>query len=299
MTSEPSVCAIVVAYHPDEGFAARLDDLLLQVSALVVVDNTPSDARRESIHLSFADDKKLMLIENHENLGVGAALNQGLEQAAAWSCDWLLTMDQDSRCHADMVQNLLQVMTNCVPTPKVIGSNYFDPRNGTTKIPTNRPGEFLDQKTVITSGSLVNVRFAKAIGGFRADYFIDQLDHEFCLRVRANGGRVVITSKPVMDHCVGEDGGVWLPLLGYLPNHAPLRKYYLARNSLVTIARYWRTEPDWCLRRALRFVLGLPLMALLERQRLAKMRAFLAGILDSVGGRMGPCRRVWLSGSVR
>ena len=104
----------------------------------------------------------------------------------------------------------------------------------------------------------------------------------------------MISRRPVMEHSVGEIGGAWLPLLGHLPRHSPLRKYYVARNSLATIADYWRGEPDWCLRRAIRLVAGLVLMVLLERQRQAKGRAFLAGVADAIRGRMGPCRRGWI-----
>jgi rhamnosyltransferase len=161
-------------------------------------------------------------------------------------------------------------------------------------MPAGASGEYLDQKTVITSGTLVDAPFARSIGGLREDYFIDQLDHEFCLRARAHGGRVVISREPLMEHSVGEAGGAWLPWVGPLPKHSPVRKYYVARNSLVTIARYWRTEPDWCLRRATRLLVGLPLMAVLERQRIAKVRAFFAGITDALRGRMGPCRHGWL-----
>ena len=193
-----------------------------------------------------------------------------------------------------MVRTLLHVHAACVPPAVVIGGNYLDTRNSKTKVSVGADGEFLDQKTVITSGCLVDACFAQTIGGFRDDYFIDQLDHEFCLRARTHGGKVVISRKPVMTHSVGEMGGAWLPLLGELPNHAPLRKYYVARNSLLTIAAYWRREPDWCLRRALRLIGGMFLMVTLEGQRGVKVRAFAAGIADALAGRMGPCRRAWL-----
>ena len=230
------VCAVVVAFHPDDEFESRLIDVLPQISALVVVDNTPAEVRRHSIVMPVEGNKPVCLIENTDNLGVAAALNQGLKQALEWNCGWLLTLDQDSHCYPDMVRTLLHVHAACVPPPVVIGGNYLDTRNDKTKVSAGADGEFLDQKTVITSGCLVDARFAQRIGGFREDYFIDQLDHEFCLRARSHGGKVVISRKPVMTHSVGEAGGAWLPLLGYLPNHSPLRKYYVARNSLVTIS---------------------------------------------------------------
>lgn len=287
LAAETKVGAVIIAYHPDTEFKTRLMDLLPQVSLLVVVDNTPAEARRHSIELPPGIGRKILLIENHENLGVGTALNQGLNEALNRGCDWLLTLDQDSHCYPDMVNTLLGVKAACTSPPAVIGGNYLDTRNGKTKVPVGAEDEFLDQKTVITSGCLVDARFAQSIGGFREDYFIDQLDHEFCLRVRAHGGRVVISRRPVMEHSVGEAGGTWLPFLGRLPNHSPSRKYYVARNSMVTIATYWRSEPGWCLRRLVRLFLGLLLMATLECQRVAKSRAFAAGVRDAILGRMG------------
>lgn len=289
------VCAVVVAFHPDDKFESRLIHLLSQISALVVVDNTPAAVRRHPIVMPVEGGKPVYLIENPDNLGVAAALNQGLKQALEWNCGWLLTLDQDSHCFPDMVQTLLHVYAACVPPAAVIGGNYLDTRNSKTKVSGSADGGFLDQKTVITSGCLVDARFAQRIGGFREDYFIDQLDHEFCLRVRANSGKVVISRKPVMSHSVGEAGGAWLPLLGYLPNHSPLRKYYVARNSIETVASYWLREPDWCFRRAIRLMLGMLLMATLERQRLLKVRAFMTGIADGLNGRMGLCQHKWLS----
>lgn len=282
-----SVCAVVVAFHPDPGLEDRLSLILPQVNSLIVIDNTPAEVRERKINLPEMADRNTCLIENTENFGVGAALNQGLEHALQQGCEWLLTLDQDSSCHDDLVETLLTACAISATSPVIIGSNYHDPRNGATKVKQDGTQEFIDQITVITSGTLVDVDFAKIIGGFRSDYFIDQLDHEFCLRARANGGRVVISRKVVMEHCVGEAGGAWLPVLGHLPNHSPLRKYYIARNSLVTIAHYWRKEPGWCCRRALRLLLGLPLMVLLEQKRLVKFRAFCLGVTDWTHGRMG------------
>ncbi|NJD25009.1 MAG: glycosyltransferase [Betaproteobacteria bacterium] len=282
------VCAAVVAFHPDAEFESRIAVVLPQVEHLLVIDNTPESARTRRIQLPVVEGQSAHLIENADNAGLGSALNQALDFAQGEGFDWLLTLDQDTRCYGDQVITLLEAVAQA--RPAVVGSNYLDTRNGLTKVPVSGAGAFVCQKTVITSGSLIDVRFAAAIGGFRADYFIDQIDHEFCLRARAKGGGVVICRKPVMEHSVGEEGGVRLPLLGRLPNSSPLRKYYVARNSLVTIANYWRSDSDWCLRRAVRLFLGVPLMALCERQGWPKFRAFLAGVADATRGRMGPCR---------
>uniref|UniRef100_UPI0035B11407 glycosyltransferase n=1 Tax=Hylemonella sp. TaxID=2066020 RepID=UPI0035B11407 len=292
MTAAPepeSVCAVIIAFHPDSGFVPRLRKLYSQFQAMVVVNNTPHSKEQASLDLGMGGAEKFRLIQNGRNLGVGAALNQGLAQALAWGCRWIVTLDQDSRCYADMVQTLLQVKDRCATQPVVVGGNYYDPRNRTTRVPMGGPGEYLEQTTVITSACLVDAVFAERLGGFRDDYFIDQLDHEFCLRARKHGARILISRKPVMEHSVGEDGGTWLPLFGRLPNHVPVRKYYIARNSIVTIARYWRVEPDWCARRLLRLLFGAALMLLFEERRRQKLKAFMLGIRDGLGHRMGAC----------
>jgi len=290
--SAMNVCAVVVAYFPDEDFEARLQTILPQVARLVIVDNTP-DAISLSQEITASWGEHLHCIANHANRGVATALNQGLEYALQQGYPWVLTLDQDTQCYPNMVTILGKVYEDCNPRPAVIGSNYLDPRNHKHKVPP-QGNECLEQKTVITSGSLVNAKIALLIGGFREDYFIDQVDHEFCLRVRDHGYRVVISREPVMAHSVGRPGGVDVPFLGILPNHPPLRKYYIARNTVVTISTYWRQEPEWCLRRLVRLILGLGHIAVLEENRLAKVRAFAAGITDGIFRRLGPCRRKWL-----
>jgi rhamnosyltransferase len=285
------VCAVVVAYFPDKEFDARLRSLLPQAARVVVVDNTPQESAAYRLKKLLEDVVQVHLIENRVNLGISAALNQGLQYAFDAGYEWILALDQDSQCFPDMVHTLLAVSEACKPAPAVVGGNYLDPRSKQTKVPTGDAEAFLAQKTVITSGSLIDVRLAVAIGGFREDYFIDQVDHEFCLRARAHGHKVVISRKPVMTHSVGRPGGVQVPFLGVLPNHPPVRKYYIARNTMVTVMAYWRREPEWCLRRLVRLLLGLGEMALLEDQGFRKVRAFAGGVVDGLRGRMGPCTR--------
>lgn len=293
--SAANVCAVVVTYYPDDGFAARLEQVLPQVGKIVVIDNTPLGTGSMEVRAEMQGLPDTELIENQVNKGIAEALNQGLAFAAKNGFDWLLTLDQDTQCQQDMVKTLTRLSELCQPRPLVIGSNYFDPQTNRTKVPIGQSADdFLKQKTVITSGSLIDVSLALSIGGFRADYFIDQVDHEFCLRARAHSYTVIISRKPLMTHSVGLSGGVRLPFFGVLPNHPPVRKYYIARNTVVTVATYWRKEPAWCLRRLTRLFLGLIEMALLEEHRVTKVRAFAGGVVDGLSDRMGSCQRTSL-----
>lgn len=292
----PSVCAVVVAYIPDTFFKDRLCAILPQVDALVVVDNTPAGAVAWTSELPEDDIARIHLIENRANLGIAAALNQGLAYAVSNGYPWVLTLDQDTQCYPDMVDTLLQVASGCKSQPAIIGGNYFDTKRGRHEITARANHDCVESKTVITSGCLVDSTFLQSLGGFREDYFIDQVDHEICLRVRAYGRPVVITRKPIMAHSVGGQLGPKVPLLGWmLPDHSPLRKYYITRNSVVTVRTYWKNEPVWCLVRLSRLLLGLPSMVILEQDKWKKIHAFIAGFRDGVKTRMGPCRHSWLN----
>lgn len=281
-----TVCAVLVTYYPDNNLYTRLKTLLSQVDALIIVDNTPTEKQQPRLP-DFVDNKKVHMVMNHANKGIATALNQGLEIAAEIGHKWILTLDQDSQCYPDMVQALTKTYDICKPKAAIIGSNYFDRHKGQHNIQTSPEKACIDRKTVITSGCLVDVAVALDIGGFREDYFIDQVDHEFCLRARSKGYRVVMSAKPTMTHSVGAEGGVKIPLLGAFPDHSALRKYYIARNSLVTISQYWYREPVWCFLRIVRLMLGLAFMATLEKQRIAKVSAFMSGVTDAVRMKMG------------
>nr|WP_315488777.1 glycosyltransferase [uncultured Rhodoferax sp.] len=277
-----------MAYYPDETFEARLQAILPQLRRLVIVDNTPDPVSlSKSFCASWGD--RLHCISNAENKGIAAAMNQGLKYALDHSHPWILTLDQDSYCYPNMVDILCGAVADCSPLPAVMGSNYVDLQNEGAKVSVNGRQKWLERKTVITSGCLVDSEVALKVGGFREDFFIDQVDHEFCLRLRSYGYRVVMSTQPTMAHTVGQTGGARLPFLGILPNHPPLRKYYIARNSIVTVATYWRSEPDWCIRRLVKLFLGLIEMATLEKQRVRKVHAFFKGLADGLHVRMGPC----------
>lgn len=182
-TSQPtatSVCAIVVAFFPDHDFERRIQNVLPQVGGIVIVYNTPHGGSCNSwIGRIGIDGSSVEIIENKSNLGVATALNQGLNRALERGFKWILTLDQDSLCYSDIVQTLLEVYLNSEPIPGIVGANYFDPQSGRLKVKACAAGSYVEQKTVITSGSLINAEMARAIGGFRDDYFIDQLTTSF------------------------------------------------------------------------------------------------------------------------
>ena len=171
----------------------------------------------------------------------------------------------------------------------IIGSNYRDKTTGRVLCadvvePSSLPGR--EMVAVLTSGSLVPVDAFQAIGDFRSEFFIDCVDFEYCLRARRNGFYVLMTSEPVMEHEIGkwiEHRLLWKKV--GTTNHAPIRQYFLARNSLVLVREYLCQEPRWILRYFWAWLKSIVPVLLFEKERISKMENIVCGFVDGILGR--------------
>jgi len=289
-----SVCAVIVVFYPDISYEDSIESLLTQVEKLVIVDNSENGVVSKGLIKQRKQNANIIIIQNFSNMGIAKALNQAIDVARQFNCCWLLTLDQDTHYYKDIVEQLLSIYRVAEESIKVVGGNYYDTHNDLLYWEKDKSCQYKEVKTVITAGCLINVQTAIKIGCFREDFFIDQVDHEYCLRVRDHGYKVVLSNIPVMDHCVGEKGGVTFPMLGTFPNHSPLRKYYISRNSIVTIMNYWNKEPLWCITRFIKLMMGLFLILLFEKQKMLKTKAFITGFIDALRNRSGECQYHWL-----
>src|SRR5271168_3407313 len=94
--SRNQVCAVIVSFQPRPEDLGNLAKVRPQVEKLVVVDNGSS---AEKLHLLRRAGRELNfdLIENGENLGMGAALNIGVGWAEANGSQWVFFFDQTAQ----------------------------------------------------------------------------------------------------------------------------------------------------------------------------------------------------------
>ncbi len=291
-----SVAAVVVTFHPEPGFAAKLASLLPQVGAIVVVDNGSCPGE-----LPAGDDPALQgrveIIANGENRGLAAALNQGLRRAQERGFGWALTLDQDSSPLPNLVAAAARAFEAHPHRERLaaIGATAVgpeDPGDAATRAPASASASARTYRTmpaVITSGTLHSIPAWERLGPFREDYFIDCVDIEFCLRARARGLEVVRATEPGLAHRIGVPSrkmalGRWM-----MPtNHSPLRRYYLTRNRISTWRTYARSDGRFVLRDMRQSVREWVGIAFAESDRTVKLRAILAGFRDGILGRYGP-----------
>ncbi len=280
------ICAVVVAYHPDEGLEGRVDRILKQVDAAVIVDNG-SSAETARVLDRLAGRENVHLIRNAENLGVATALNEGMDWVRRRGYAWAFLFDHDSTLEEGALDALAAALRDFGPeeTPAVIGCNYRDVHAKRLRYPDESASglSWRERKTVITSGSLVSVGLYESIGPFRDEFFVDHVDDEYCLRARRKGCRVISTCRPVMLHSVG--ASTLHRLLWKrtgVTNHSPFRRYYMTRNHLVLMREYIAVEPRWVFDTAYSRMKGLVLMCLFERERPAKIRNVIKGFFHGI-----------------
>ena len=136
----------------------------------------------------------------------------------------------------------------------------------------------------MTSGNLVHVANAVVIGGYTTTFFIDEVDHEFCLRGKSKGYRVVSLVSAYVNHRLGrmyERGGKNVRL------YPPERLYYMARNYLYVRQKYARQFPEFFHGRS-RFLIRFFLRHLrFSERRLSCLRMLAKGCVDYALKRQG------------
>lgn len=254
-----NVCGIVVTYRVDALRVPSLAALLAQVRCLYIVDNGSDAGAIEALkqlaaeHAGFID-----LTLNPTNTGIAAAQNQGIRKALAGECEWVLLLDDDSTPDARMVESMVSAwrqqqdanMGMVVPRLEEqnveVACTYLTSWHGVGfKLQRLEAGTTLPNVTLaIASGSLIRADMLRKIGLMAERFFIDGVDHEFCLRARANGYGILAVGDAALYHRQGRKRQH--ELLGkriVTQNYDPVRRYYAFRNRVFLLKSYGRQFP--------------------------------------------------------
>ena len=285
------VCAVVITFFPDAGFSERLERITAQVSRVLVVDNGTTGKSVENLERALGVGEGVACIRNPENLGVAAALNQGIRRALAddGDCSWIVTFDQDSLPDGDMVEKMLAVWKSHPHSGKLMVAGPRTAFVASTSRPDPAAGRSWREVThVITSGSLISRRAFDLAGYFNEGLFIDYVDIEYCLRLRALGYQVIeVQSTEILHHMGRLEERLFLRKKVHPTHHPPLRRYYQFRNALLLHHQYRESQRPWCRRDRIILMKILILILLYEKQRLRSLFQILRGIGHGLAGRSG------------
>jgi len=286
-----SICAVIVTYNPDCTLIENVAAVVSQVSSIVVVDNG-STGDSVQILEELEKFKTVEIVYNGENLGIAVALNIGVRRANTLNVEWVATFDQDSTVPDHYFSTMLGMLEKLPFKNKVaiVAPQY---RDKATKLLASfsksyAGTDYFEVDTVITSGNLVKVSALYNIGGFDETFFIDAVDHDFCLRLRLRGYRIIISCSTELAHSIGiMERHHLFGKVFKVSNHSPLRRYYNARNRVVVYRRYLRNFPGWVCRDVVNWTREVGGIILFESDPCAKLTSAFKGILDGITGRMG------------
>jgi len=303
VTNRPSIASVTVLYNGADVLPRQLHALKRQTRKLdemIVVDNASSD---DSVRLLKADFPEVTILNQPKNTGVGGGFSVGLDYAATRkSHDWIWLLDQDSLPADDSLERLLEAFDDlgdqadsvailasmCTNAKAKLGYPPLVWRHGLRNPPVNtrhQPIAFAD--SVISSGTLLRREAVEKVGLPRSDFFMDFVDHEYCLRLRRHGYKIAVVPASRFEHAIGEPCRI--RVLGFeksWSNHVPWRKYYMTRNEIFTV---WKYDPDWRTKcrvtlRMLRHATGILLFG---KDKLACLAMMYRGFADGRAGRLG------------
>jgi rhamnosyltransferase len=283
-----SICGVMVTWNPDEGLCSRIENIVRQVDRMVVVDNG-SSVQEALFEVCARTD--ISLITNNRNSGIATALNQGIEYARQHGYKWVLTLDQDSLPSDLMVSEQIAVHNDLDGRERIgiIGAHPKDRITRATPYAEECEGKgWIEQTVVITSGSLMSLGAFEKVGPLRDEFFIDGVDHEYCLRLRAHGYRVLVACRAELLHSLGQPAKrrcLWREVVP--TNHSYVRRYYLARNRILIAREHFHREPRWIAKQLVALIKSTILVVLFEQDKQNKLKSTAVGIWHGIIGRTG------------
>ncbi|MBC2704934.1 glycosyltransferase family 2 protein [Desulfobacula sp.] len=267
-----SIPGTVILYNPELFVIDNIMSYIDCLDVLYVVDN--SDRPDLSFISAIKKISKVCYISLGGNHGIAEALNTSVSLALDHGYDWLLTMDQDSRFE----ENIIPKLFHCL--------NYYDKdmvgmicarytrKNRYVEVYGKQYNEIL---VSITSGSLINLTVFRKHGPFMEKLFIDHVDHEYCLRLRRHGYKIIQVKNAFIRHMLGDSKGY---LVCRSSNHVPFRRYFMTRNRFYVANMYKNDRPRFFWTEMLRFTGELVKILLFEKEKYKKLRNIAMGYLD-------------------
>ena len=274
---QKNVCAIVVTYFPMlERFERALEQVCKQCD-VIVVDNTVGSISSEV--KKYSKVRGFHLIENGHNRGIATAQNQGIRFALSCGYDYFLLLDQDSILCDDFVEILMGYAASdkrTITSGRAI--NKFNRDVSNTKV---LGSECVEQRELMSSGTLLHRDIIVSVGLFDETLFIDCVDFEWGWRARSLGWRLQIVRNAKFSHTIG-DGEV-----RYRQMPSPIRHYYQTRNICEMLTRPY-VPIGWKLTQLFLFVPKMFKIILFGSQKQKRLKYFFRGIFDFFRGHFGP-----------
>jgi rhamnosyltransferase len=286
MISNEKLASVIICYFPNVQEMASLIETLKMSTGLVMLIN--NGGLNEHIEELQRRSKKILVIDPGENIGIASALNKAFCIAKDLGFSHLISFDQDSDLANGMLKILIDEFNKVSRSGQKIGAigpNFYDPRKPYSEVGRIYEKEVISKPYIITSGCLASVEAWSVSGGFDELLFIDLVDVEWCWRLNSQGYQVYISADANMAHQLSDGMKVIFKNIT-LNTYSPLRRYYLARNSIYLIlSKNW----NWLQRKYLlkSFLFSFISAIFSDKRKIASIKFIAVGVLNAIFGRMG------------
>ena len=294
--AESGSCAVVITYNPDITALLKLVSQLNKETDFLVIDNGSDEIG--GLTASIMVYKRCIdLIRLSENEGLAKALNRGINLARSKNYEYVFLFDQDSSLCDLFITRMVDAHIEASRFSKkgiaAIGPRIINPqtmRQTPFKLFSKilwrsdrsfaRQGKHFIADFLITSGSLLTLKYISDVGGMKESYFIDNVDLEWCFRAKSLGFDLVGTDAAVLYHAIGERSSNPLVKAGLFAQHNPSRTYYSSRNRIHLYGVAY-SPLGWKLRDMIRFVLKASWLLVTSGQRRQYLQNICSGIRDA------------------
>ncbi len=299
MGAAQNITAVVSLHNPDYGVVAHCAALLKQAGHVVVVDDG-SSANVDEV-LAQLEDLGCQILRLGCNSGIATALNAGIRVARQNPAepDFILTMDQDSLLEPGYTVKLLAAHAAAAEAGIAVGMVAPGSIAGLPTRQNGKVGNILLGGEPIQSGLMIPTHVFDKLGQLMDELFIDGVDTEFYLRARNAGMESVLAPDAALTHALGAMVPASVFGIPVSPGGKPLqirtaasyRYYYIFRNRLLLVRKYWRSQPAWAFKGLLADYRHLAIVTTLAPGRAARLISALAGVRDGFKGLGGPHRQ--------
>jgi len=291
------VFCIVVTFNPDAAeLLKNVRSILENHVALVVVDNGSSN--HETIGEQLQGIPDVAFIPLHENRGIAAAQNVGIEYAYEHGGGFFWLSDQDTFYPADYIRKALEFIESLDEKEKsnlgVVGPVFYDNNRGAVQpvvvfSPFTRKYMAKEGANVVShmiaSGMVIPRKAIDIVGYKNEGLFIDWVDMEWCWRASyLHDLKLLVCGDLVINHSLGDSHR---NILGKkIIFRSPFRHYYMVRNavSLAVRAKYlpWAVSGE-LFAKSIAWSLVLPVFSRSGKGQ--HLKAVATGFYDGLAGR--------------
>ncbi len=261
-----TVCGLMVTYRPPrELLREALKAALPQLHRLIVIDNSASRLHEALVRTACVEaaeaggtarGSNYELETLSENVGLARAYNIGIGRAVAIGADFVLLLDQDTLLHPGAVAALSSAhlrLERRFPVGAVGPVNmerdlsFLEAPADTVRTSSRyyADDEVVEQAFLMNSGMLFRPALVQKLGGYDPRYFVDAVDLELSLRIRSTGLRLFRIRSARAIHTIGTvETARFAGRAVKFRREPTFRHYYIARDGLRTVARYWRRCPS-------------------------------------------------------